>query len=259
MKIVATTTQSRSEPEQLFRQFLDDSGFDYWPRKGRGIKTIQRESQADVILVWQENGPVIYMGDDRLFFHPSMAKVRLSAYRNKGQTDPLIEAAGITPGDSVLDCTLGLGADSIVMAYFCQGPVLALETSSAIAYTVKWGMQLYNSVMPWLDEAIKRVNVMNRDYLSYLLSLPDRCYDVVYFDPMFRKPLFKSKTLSPVRMLGDHEPLSPEAVREACRVAKKRVLIKERAGSPEFQRLGCCRTAGSVHNQVHFGIIDIER
>ncbi len=258
MKIVATTTQSRPEPDCLFRYFLKDSGFDYIPRKGRGLKTIQHDSQADAVVVWQDSGPVMYIGDNKFFFHPSMAKVRLSAYRKKGQLDPLIEAAGVNPGDSILDCTLGLGADSIVLAYFCKGPVVALESSPAIAYTVKWGMRLYKSPLLWLSEAIQRVNVLAADHLCHLASLPDDCYDLVYFDPMFRRPLLKSETLSPVRLLGDLQPLSEEAVREACRVAKKRVLIKERAGSPEFERLGCHRTVGSIHNSIHFGIIDIE-
>lgn len=258
MNIIATTTQSREEPDSTFQQFLADYGFDYVPRQGRGIKALQRASQADAVLVWQESGPVIHIGDNKLYFHPSMAKVRLSAYRKKGQTDPLIEAAQIKAGDHILDCTLGLGADSIVLAYFSANTVMSLETSPAIASVVKWGMQLYRSRMAWLDEAIHRVEVVNIDHYSYLRDLPDKFYDVVYFDPMFRKPLFKSETLSPIRLLGDHQPLSEQALCEAKRVARKRIIIKERAGSPEFERLGCHRVAGSIHNQVHFGILDIE-
>lgn len=258
MKIIATTTQSREEPDSIFLQFLADCDFEYVPRQGRSIKALQRASQADAVLVWQESGPVIHIGDDKLYFHPSMAKVRLSAYRKKGQIDPLIEAAQIKAGDHILDCTLGLGSDSIVLAYFAAISVVSLEASPAIAAVMKWGMRLYQSRMPWLDEAIHRVQVVNTDHYSYLQGLPDRGYDVIYFDPMFRKPLFKSETLSPIRLLGDHQPLSEQALYEARRVARKRVIIKERAGSLEFERLGCQRIVGSIHNQVHFGILDIE-
>ncbi|HCF48673.1 MAG TPA: hypothetical protein DER60_00205 [Syntrophomonas sp.] len=257
MKIVATTTQSRIEPDPAFRQFLDDSQFEYVPRQRRGLYAIQQECQTDAILVWQRPVPVLHIGEDKLFFHPSMAKVRLSAYRRKDQPDPLIEAARVKPGDLILDCTMGLGADSIVLAYFAQGQVTALESSPAIAYTIKWGMRLYDSRMPWLDEAVHRIKVQAIDHLCYLQSLPDKSFDLVYFDPMFRKPLLKSETLSPIRMLGDSLPLSEQAISEAGRVARKRVLLKERAGSPEFSRLGFDQVVGSVHNQVHFGIIDV--
>ncbi|MGI6435838.1 MAG: class I SAM-dependent methyltransferase [Syntrophomonadaceae bacterium] len=257
MKIVATTTQSREEPDVVFRQFLIDSGFEYVPRRRGGLKAIREEHQADAVLVWQPQGPVLHLGDNKLFFHPSMAKIRLAAYRNKGQVDPLIEAARVEADDAVLDCTLGLGADSIVLAYFARaGEVLSLESSPAIAYTIKWGMRLYQSSMPWLDEAIHRVKVKAADHLSYLQNLPDNCYDIVYFDPMFRNPLLKSETLSPIRVLGNTQALTEEAVNEGRRVARKRVVIKERAQSTEFARLGCHRIAGSIHNQVHFGIID---
>ncbi|MGI6468226.1 MAG: class I SAM-dependent methyltransferase [Syntrophomonadaceae bacterium] len=259
MRILATTTLSQPEPDAAFREFLDDSRFEYVPRLGRNLQRIKAEYRAEAILVWQKPVPVLHIGENRLFFHPSMAKVRLQAYRRKGQPDPLIEAARIEAGDRVLDCTLGLGADSIVLAYFARGPVVALESSPAIAYTIKWGMRLYHSPLYWLDEAIHRIQVEAVDHLSYLQALPDKSFDVVYFDPMFRKPLFKSETMNPIRVLGDPQPLSEQAIGEARRVAAKRVVMKERANSPEFSRLGFTRRAGSANNPVQFGIIEIER
>lgn len=257
MKIVATTTQSRREPTSVFSEFLRESGFTYVPRRGKGIDAIRKEHRADAVLVWQTEGPVLHLGDNKLFFHPSMAKVRLAAYRKKGQVDPLIEAARIQADDTILDCTLGLGADSIVMSYFAtNGEVTALDSSPAIAYTVKWGMRLYKSAMPWLDEAVHRVNIEVADHLPYLQGLPDNRYDVVYFDPMFRKPLLKSETLSPIRLLGNDKALTEQAVDEARRVARRCVVIKERAQSPEFARLGCHFTAGGSNSKVHLGIID---
>lgn len=260
MRIVATTTQSREEPDEAFSHFLMDSGFEYVPRRKGGLKAIIEEQQADAVLVWHRQGPVLHLGDHKLFFHPGMAKIRLALYRSKGQADPLIEAARIEVGDAVLDCTLGLGADSIVLAYFARaGEVLALESSPSIAYTIKWGMRLYQSAMPWLDEAIHRVEVRAADHLSHLRTLPDNCYDIVYFDPMFRAPLLKSETLLPIRVLGNPEALTVQAVDEARRVARKRVVIKERSQSTEFSRLGCHRVLGSINNRVRFGVIDTAR
>ena len=48
-------------------------------------------------------------------FHPSMGFVRLKRVLN-GKPDPMLEASGMEEGDSVLDCTAGLGADALVFS-----------------------------------------------------------------------------------------------------------------------------------------------
>lgn len=259
MKIIATTSQSVSLPSIHLQAFLKEAGIEFVPRRRQSLPSLLQQNTADAVIVWQDRqGPILHYGGQILYFHPSMAKVRIAAYRKKSQNDPLIQAAGVWPGDAILDCTLGLGADSIVLAYFAHpGRVVALESSSAIACTVKWGMQMYRSGMDWLDQAIHQVEVQHEDHLTYLRQTPDKSFDIVYFDPMFRQPLLKSQPLTPIRELGNPAPLEPDAIHEAVRVARRRVVMKERSNSEEFDRLGFDRVLGSPHNAVHYGIIDI--
>ncbi len=259
MDILATTTQSKLDDNNPdFRAFLAESQIPYVPRQRQSLARIRTEHQVQAVIVWEAGGPVMYCHDHKFFFHPSMAKVRISTYRKDCIMDPLIKACGLKEDDHFLDCTLGLGADAIVASYFTpRGQVDGIESSLAVSHIVKWGMQLYKSNMPWLQEAIGRIRVINQDHNNYLPALDDNAYDIVYFDPMFRNPLLKSQAISPLREAANPDPLSEEAVSQACRVARRRVVIKERKGSSEFARLHCQRVSGSSNNNVAYGIIDI--
>lgn len=57
-----------------------------------------------------------------------------------------------------------------------------------------------------------------------------------------------------LKELADPNPLDPDSVREAVRVARKRVVLKERLMSGEFERLGF-RVVKEASNHA-FGIIE---
>jgi 16S rRNA (guanine1516-N2)-methyltransferase len=258
MFIIATTAQSGLKEFRYFNEFLQESGFPFVERKRRSLDELMQLYQADAVVVWYSQGPVLYHAQEKFFFHPSMAKNRLAAYRKNNTSDPLVNACGLKPDDTVLDCTLGLGADAIVASYFTpQGKVVGLESSLAIEQIVKWGMKLYNSSMNWLDEAIKRIEVVNCDHYEFLQGLSDNSFDIVYFDPMFRKPLLKSQAISPLRSLANPEPLNAHTIAEACRVARKRVVVKELASGTELQRLGCSKIISGKHRKIAFGVIEV--
>ncbi|MGI5880447.1 MAG: class I SAM-dependent methyltransferase [Syntrophomonadaceae bacterium] len=256
MKIIATTSLSDYMDEN-FNDFLAESGLEYIPRKNRSLPVLQDEYQAEGIVIWYKGGPVLFIGEQKFFFHPNMAKTRISLYRKSGIVDPLVVACDLKPGDQFLDCTLGLGADSIVAAYFSDsGRVTGVESSPIMAAIVKWGMKLYQHESLWLINAVHQIEVENCDHYTYLSNLDDKSCDIVYFDPMFRKPLLKSQALAPLRMLANHEPITQESLQQACRVARKRVVIKEQTLSGEFERLGIKKIVGSNNNKINFGIID---
>jgi 16S rRNA (guanine1516-N2)-methyltransferase len=258
MYIIATTAQSRIKDYGYIDEFLKDSGFVFIERKKRSVDELIQIHHADAVVVCYSNGPVLYTGKDKFFFHPSMAKNRLAAYRQKAIPDPLVESCQIKPNEEFLDCTLGLGADAIVASYFTpEGKVIGLESSPAIAPIVKWGMKLYNSQMGWLNEAIKRIKVINSDHYDFLRNTPDNSFDTIYFDPMFRQPILKSQAISPLRTLANPQALSKAAVEEACRVARKRVVIKELVAGNEFKRLGFKPIISSKHRKIAFGIIEV--
>lgn len=258
MKFVVTTTQSQEDTIPGLREFIAATGFDFIPRRRRGLADIAGEQGADGVIVWQACGPVLHIQGEKLYFHPGMTKSRIAAYRKKGQPDLMIKACRLEPGCSFLDCTLGMGADAIVAAYFSgTGRITGLESEAATAAVIGWGMKMYNSRMVWLNQAINRVEVICTHHQDYLRRLSDRSYDIVYFDPMFVRPVLKSQPLNPLRRLANRQPLEPAAIEQACRVARRRVVMKTQAASGEIERLGMQRVPGSRHNPITYGIIDI--
>ena len=258
MKFVVTTPQSQERPSPALEEFTAVTGFDFVPRRRRGLTDLAREQGAAGVMVWQAGGPVLYIEGEKLFFHPSMAKSRIAAYRKKGQEDLLIKVCQLQPGWSFLDCTLGMGADAIVASYFSQtGRITGLESEAAAAAVIGWGMKMYAGRMAWLNQAVHRIEVLNSDHRHYLLQLPALSYDIVYFDPMFQQPLLQSQPLGPLRKLANPQPLEPGAIEQACRVSRRRVVLKTQSTSGELERLGFRRAPGSRHNPIVYGVIDI--
>jgi hypothetical protein len=204
---------------------------------------MRRKYGAQDILAATEEGLRYYPhgGNDNqpLFFHPSMAGVRLKRLM-RGESDTMLTVAGVRPGDKVLDCTAGMASDAIVFAYAVgpQGRVVALESEPLVHLIASEGLARYPAEFPELDAAMRRVELLRADHLDFLRGLEAGSFDVVYFDPMFRCPVEDSGWLSPLRDAANGEPLRAEAVREAVRVARRCVVLKERSRSREFARLG---------------------
>ncbi|MBQ1913638.1 MAG: protein-L-IsoD(D-D) O-methyltransferase, partial [Selenomonadaceae bacterium] len=91
---------------------------------------------------------------------------------------------------------------------------------------------------------------------DFLREQPDKSFDVVYFDPMFRHPLMESENLNPLRAVADHRPVSLEAISEAKRVARHRVVLKENSRSLEFARLGFTKMAGGQYSKIRYGVYE---
>lgn len=211
----------------------------------------------DLILSVTRKGLILTGSQGEHFFHPSMAKVRIKSLVN-GNPDQMIDAMSLSSGDAVLDCTLGLGADAMVASYYTgpKGRVVGLEKVQVLALILKEGLKRYPEE-EHLKEAMNRIEVVNSDYLEFLLTCADNSFDVVYFDPMFRMPQEKTSAFVPMRQVADSNPLNPEAVREALRVARKRVVLKERRQSKEFSRLGFGQILGGKYSPVAYGVIDV--
>jgi len=99
--------------------------------------------------------------------------------------------------------------------------------------------------------------VINADHNQFLAQQASNSFDVVYFDPMFRQPLMSSQPLSPLRNLADPRPLSLDTIEEACRVARTRVVVKERSDGEEFRRLGIETILSTAGHKLAYGVINI--
>lgn len=227
------------------------------PRKDRGFDEIRQTNALKGIIVVSKNMIYFSYQDRKFFFHPSMSNLRIKQLIN-GKTDQMIQAMNLKSGDSVLDCTLGLGSDALVASFTSgYGEITGLEKSPVISLIVSEGMSTYqDSNNPELLKAMRRIKVVCADYNSYLPTLPNDSVDIVYFDPMFRIPLEKSGPIGTMRPLADNSPLTTDALNEALRVCRKKVVIKESARSSEFSRLGINILSGGKHSSIAYGIIE---
>jgi len=255
--IVTTTRRPNNLQIDTARSLSLKTGMEYVPRGQASIKELFEMKKAFGALVAGKNELYFTTGREKFFFHPSIAKVRIKALK-AGKTDQMINAMDLKRGDRVLDCTLGLGTDAIV-ASFVSGPeglVMGLEVVPVVFEVVKHGMNSYKGGGCSVKEAMRRIVVLKRDHRDYLPELPAESFDIVYFDPMFRIPREKSAAITPLRVLADPSPLSVRAVEDAVRVARKRVVMKERRESCEFSRLGFNKVLGGKNSPVAYGVIE---
>lgn len=255
------TTGDRPTPEaaERARNLAGRTGCPYVERAGKSVaKLSARAGGAAVLVVLQEGVRLIRPGMPPLPFHPSMGFIRAKRIL-AGDRDPMLEAAGMKPGDSVLDCTAGLGTDALVFATYGGGrsAVTALESALPLYALLLEGMRSYVSGLPEVDQALRGIQVVRSGHAEYLAGLADNSIDIVYFDPMFREPLYDSSAIAPLRSFANADALQAGSIRDAVRVARKSVVLKEKHGSPEFERLGF-RELPRAGSKTSYGVIRID-
>lgn len=169
-----------------------------------------------------------------LRFSTGMAGKRLHQLEN----DLLVKLGELRPGDAVLDCTLGLGADAAVAAHVVgeSGRVVALEKSRALACLAQTG----------LDD----VDVRWADHVEFLRAAKPKSFDVVLFDPMFGRAQKASPAFELLRRHADPSPLLPETLELARAVARRWVVVKGSRYSQDFKRLKLTPYARSLQRGV---------
>jgi 16S rRNA (guanine1516-N2)-methyltransferase len=240
---LAVTTPLRPSPteEADARAAADRHGLPYAARGRRAAAEILREAGADALLVLSAHAAILAADGQEQRWSAGMGALRAKRLRRREHRrddptarDPFLDAAGLAEGDEVLDCTMGLGADALVAAAAVgpRGRVVGLEASPALAAWVAEGLRRSG------DEAARRIEVRAADHAEALAALPERSFDVVLFDPMFRHPRAEPAGFDVVRRLADPRPLSPAALARARRVARRWVLVKDGAPGWDLTRLG---------------------
>ncbi|WP_410768582.1 class I SAM-dependent methyltransferase [Fontibacillus sp. BL9] len=255
------TTGDHAAPDAVQRalDLSSEAGINYVPRNRTSMSKLSARYGDQDILVILEGGARLYRpSGETMLFHPSMAFVRAKRLL-KGESDPMLEAARVARGDRIIDCTAGLGSDAAVFALGAgpEGSVLALEDSLPLWSLLREGFAYYVSGVKEFDEALRRITAKRAEHLEILRGLPDKSADVVYFDPMFRDPIQESSAISPLRTYANNDPLDRETIDQACRVARKSVVLKEKKGSGEFQRLGFT-TQSRSHTKIVYGVISLD-
>ncbi len=226
-------------------------------RNNLSLGRLKQDNNVDNILIFTKDGLKAHTSQGDLFFHLNMAQLRILNL-NRNQKDHMVEAMDLKPKMSVLDCTLGLGTDATVASYIVgeNGKVVGLESATLIYLITKYGLANFNHDNIAINHSLRRIESFNLHYLDYLKAQGDNSFDIVYFDPMFRKPIQDSANFKPMRAIANMEQLQSKALVEALRVAKKRVVIKETKDSMEFKRLNISQIYGGKYSSVSYGVID---
>lgn len=257
--------------EELARKVSSQLEIPYIKRNAFTISALCKRS-PDGFLLFSDKGPTFYNGEGRShYFHLSMAQLRILQL-SRGKGDHLVgtckEFLEVDKGDDgsnkkplrLLDCTFGLGSDSIVLSYGLRENILidGIEGFLPLAYIGNYGLRHSHHEDKDIMEAMKRIHLYHMDYSDFLKGAPSDSYDLVYFDPMFDKPVYESPQFSALRDYVNEEPLVEDIFEEAKRVAKKAIIVKNRIGSSLFDWLRIKEFVGGKYSRICYGLYRLD-
>lgn len=230
------------------------------PRKKQSVKKLAEQYKAHIIVAGKARFEYFPYGtEEPFFFHPSSAAFRIKRVA-KGEVDTFIQMADLQEGDSLLDCTLGLATDSMIAAEVVgpNGRVVGCEANENVAFIVRNGLQTYDYEAEKLQllSNMRNIEVVAENAIDFLKKQKNNSFGVVYLDPMFEETIEESINFKPLRQAGVHDEVSDEWIREAKRVAKKRVVLKAHFRSPLFEKYQFDRQ-NRPNTKFHFGIFSL--
>ncbi|WP_224372645.1 class I SAM-dependent methyltransferase [Hyalangium versicolor] len=231
------TTSDRYAPElaQRARQAAAEVGVPYVERTHKQSLASMLADFAHAFIVMEAGAVSLVDDQESLRFSPGLAHLRVKQLDAGVHEDMLLRISGLSEGERVLDCTLGLGADAQVAARLVgpSGALTGLEKSPALYLLARYGLE----TLPRHPLACP-IHVVYADASEYLRTLPNGAFDVVLFDPMFGRPRKSSAAFQALRRHADYAPLTQEMVAEAQRVARRAVVIKGSRYSNDIKKLG---------------------
>lgn len=249
---LAVTTSARPN-SQLIAQAQAAAhqwGVPFFPRQAKESITPWFDSRAQALLVFGHDGVTLWDREGHHGFHGGMAHLRRRRLAAGEDDDTFVRMADLRKGDAVLDCTLGLGQDALVasLAVGPEGRVVGVERSLPLCALAAEGLKGYE-----LGPDSCRIEVVHADAHEYLRTLPDRSFDIVFFDPMFAKPRRSQPGFNVLRRFADYAPLTPEALREGRRVARRWVVVKGARHTHDLKKLGLAPQPASRFTEVIWG------
>lgn len=240
---VTTALRPTQADRDAAEQVAARAGWRAAERRERPLATVAAACEVDVLLVLSARRVTLWFDGAERLWAAGMGELRLKRLLNGERTtnDGMLNAAELRAGDAVLDATLGLGMDALVVAGAVgpDGSVTGLEASPVLAALTGEGLRRHPS------EAAKRITVVASDADTFLAQAAPRSFDVVLFDPMFRQALAQSDGFDLVRAFGDARPLTLERLTRARRVARRWVVVKDGAPGLDLTRLGLTPLPGA--------------
>lgn len=258
--IITTAGRTNNEMIQLANEYAKQLQIPYIPRNKLSVEEIMAQEMDDILVVGKNRLDIysLHHPEEPIFFHPNSAMFRVKRVL-RGEEDPLIQAARLDKGMTVLDCTLGLGSDSIVASSVVgkSGRVVGVEGNRYIAFLLQHGLKAWDSGNDEINQAMGRVEVVHRNHLEFLKEQKRGSFDVVYFDPMFDEKIEESDGIKGLRNIALYTDLLEETIEESKRVAKKRIVLKDHWRSTRFEtfEFSVYRRKSS---KFHFGVIETD-
>jgi 16S rRNA (guanine1516-N2)-methyltransferase len=231
--VVTTSKDADAALEARARDTAQRLGVPFQPRAALRLEAVLKTGVAAVLIVEREGVSLRdFQGQAR--WSPGLARLRIKTLQ-RGEGDTLVRVAGLRPGQSVLDCTLGLGQDALVAAYAVgpTGRVVGLEKSLPLYALVSEGLRTYRR-----PEGACEVEPLAADAAHWLGMLPDDAFDCVLFDPMFGRPAASQPGFALLRRHAEHGGLTAPMLAEALRVARRVVVVKAARYSTDLRKLG---------------------
>lgn len=148
--------------------------------------------------------------------------------RSTTKKDPLIRATGLHKQKNlkILDCTGGLGHDTLVMAYFSAN-VTVLEQSLATYLELQ---ETVEQTIDVLDNNPLQITCIHDEAIRWVNKHTLRSFDVVYCDPMFpeKKKTAKSKQIMQNLALAakNNEEDNEQLIKTLIQLKPTRLVLK---------------------------------
>lgn len=226
--VVTTNVKTNFELEQYAREIAYDLNVKFINRNKLTIKELINKHN-NVLVVYKNELIYFNSKNEKLFFHLDTAMVRI-----KNNKEPLLDIIS-EKNQNILDITMGLARDSVVLSYFGHN-VTALEENKIIHYIVNVGLKNYNTKNNILNDALRKIKTHNIDNLKFLQKCKNNEYDIIYLDPMFNKKIKDSNNLLAIEELANKSILTEKLFTEILRVAKKKIIIKAHNSDKVFEK-----------------------
>lgn len=256
MSSYGVTTTLHALCSEDAREIAQSLGLNFYTRGDTQLTSLLEKNNLSALLVIGKGEQYIYSAGGKLFFHPSMANLRIKNLQ-KGAADNLVTAMELVPSMSVLDCTLGLGSDALVISSVVgsAGTIVGLEANPLIHFIISAGLKTYSQKD--LQEICTRISSHNINAHDYLAATAAKSFDIVYFDPMFTIPITKSCNIEPLRLLACYDQIDQKLLSLAKNVARKKVVIKEHSSSQLCISLGIDKMVGGKYSKIKYGVLDL--
>lgn len=246
--IITTSLRENEDLIARAKAFTLDLGADYQPRRKLSLaKCLERF--GPFYLLYKDRLSFINSDASELTFHPDTAVLRI-----KAPHDALVSLLGKSP-KSILDTTMGLASDSLVMAA-AGNKVTALESQEVIFQVVSRGLTSYQTDNQQLEKAMRSIKAIKSDSLSFLQSQTDNSFDIIYADPMFSETIKESENLHAIKPLANGSHLTWEWIEEAKRVAREKIIIKAHFRDTVFESFGFERQV-RPNQKLHYGVLEL--